>query len=120
MPIGRIWFRIGFGRRQALSELAYADEAGADPPTAAPDQRTYPKHFATSGKRKTKQLRHGEIADLQADAVVGDIDDLARDPWRIRRGDQKALRVQIDPYAPARSAFYALFRRRLPHATSHK
>ena len=122
MPNGGIGLRIGFSgaraRRNSLPQLPGADETGADPLAAAPDQRTYPKHLATGGKRKTEQLRHRQIADLQADAVVGDIDDLARDPRRIRRRNQKSLRVQIDPDALARAAFYALFRHRSPCSTS--
>src|ERR1700687_3223761 len=100
--------RIGVSRHQTLPKLFRGDEAGADKFAPAPDQRTYPKDFAARCECQAEKVRHRQRADIQASAVVGDIDDQALDPWRLGRRNQKSRLVQIDPNLFAAAAVPAL------------
>ena len=84
--------RIRFaGRRNAFSQLLGGDEADADQFALAPDQRAYPPHLAACRQRKAEHLRDGKIANIQAGAVLGNVEDVALDPCCIRRRNQESL-----------------------------
>jgi len=85
------------GRRSALPQLPGGDESDADHLAPAPDQRAYPKHLAARSQGKAEHLRNSEVAHIQAGAVLGNVEDIAPDPWRIRRRNQESRLAQVDP-----------------------
>jgi len=101
--VGRLKLRIGGIRLKTLPKLSRGDEARADQFTPAPDQRAHPKHFSAGGEGEAEKLRHRQRADIEANAVVGHIDDQAFEPRRIRRRDKKSRLMQLDPNMPARA-----------------
>ena len=76
-------------RRKAQFQLFGGNKAGAEPLALAPDQQADPKHLAAPGECEAEDLRHRHSADIQADAVLGNVEDGALDPWRVGRRDQQ-------------------------------
>src|ERR1700724_3229894 len=99
--------RICLCRLKAFPELFGGDEPGADAFAVAPSQRTYPENLAARRECQAEYLGHRQRADLEGRAGVGNVDDQAIDPWRVRRRNQKSLLVQIDPNPPARAKVFA-------------
>src|SRR6202165_1203829 len=106
--------RIGLCRLEAFPELFGGDEPGADAFAVAPGQRTYPENLAARRECQAEYLGHRQRADLEGRAGIGNIDDQALDPWRVRRRNQKSLLVQIDPNPPARAEVFTGSRHRSP------
>src|SRR5437667_8345837 len=102
---------LGSGlRRDALPQLPGRDESDADQFAPAPDQRAYPPHLAARGQRKAEHFWHREVAHVEAGAVLGNIEDVALDPWRIRRRNQESPLAQVDPYELAGTQIFAVSR----------
>jgi hypothetical protein len=102
---------LGPGTRlSALPKFIRANEAGPHQFALAPHHRTNPKHLAARREGKTEHLRYRQRPNVQANALVADIDDQAFDPRRFGRGDQKPPLVQLDPGMLALAEVLAIFR----------
>src|SRR6476646_881675 len=98
------------GWRCTLPQLPGGDEPDTDKFAPAPDQRAYPPHLAARGEGKAEHLGNREVAHIQAGAVVGNVEDVALDPRRIRRRDQESLLAQVDPNELAGTKVFAVSR----------
>jgi hypothetical protein len=103
---------LGAGSRlYALPKFVRANEAGADQFALAPHHRTNPKHLAALREGEPEHFRYRQRPNVQANALVADIDDQAFDPRRLGRGDQKPTFVQLDPGMLPLSEVIAISRR---------
>ena len=96
MPLG-----IGLFRYKTLSKLLGTDKTGAEKFAPAPGNRAHPKHLAACREGEAEQFWHRQRPDLEANAVVGDVDDHAFDPWRIGRRDDEPRPPILDPFVLA-------------------
>src|ERR1700677_4858047 len=101
-----------FRWHKTLPQLLGGHEAGADQLAPSPDQRANPEHLAARGEGEAEYLRHRQRADIEANPALGNVEDHALDPRRIRCRDQEAGLVQVDPDILACAEAFAVSRHR--------
>src|SRR4051794_39811101 len=98
----------------AIAKLLCIDKPRPQQFAAPPRPDADPHHRAAGGEGKPEHFGHRQRADVEADPALGNIDDEALDPWRVRRRNDKARPPHLHPVVLTISEILAMSRHAAP------